>query len=74
MDASGNSLRDVTVGGRSRVWVPAAGGQCDAAHHTYTLTYTPATTGPLSFGVADTSYGNNTGTLLRHRRAGRLTA
>jgi hypothetical protein len=63
VDAFGNSLRDVTVGGRSRVWVPVGGGLCDASHHTYTLAYRPATTGPLSFGVADTSYGNNTGTL-----------
>ena len=32
-------------------------------HHTYTLSYTPGTTGPLSFGVGDTSYGDNSGTL-----------
>ena len=63
VDAAGNSLRDVTVGGRSRVWAAAGGAECDAAHHTYTLTYTPGTTGPLSFGVADTSYGDNAGTL-----------
>jgi hypothetical protein len=63
VDASGNSLRDVTVGGRSRVWTAAGGGACDAAHHTYTLSYTPSTTGPLSFGVADTSYSDNAGTV-----------
>jgi len=63
VDASGNSLRDLTVGGRGRVWVPLGGGQSDAAPHRYTLTYRPATTGPLSFAVVDRSYGNNTGTL-----------
>jgi hypothetical protein len=63
VDASGNSLRDLTVGGRGRVWVPLGGGQCDATHHRYTLTYRPATTGPLSFAVVDRSYRNNAGTL-----------
>jgi hypothetical protein len=63
VDASGNSLRDVTVGGRSRAWTAAGGGECDAAHHTYTLNYTPATTGPLPFGIADTTFSDNAGTV-----------
>jgi hypothetical protein len=65
VDGSGNSLRDVTVGGHSVDWRTSAGASasCDAIHHSYSLTYTPSTNGPLTFGVADTSYGDNSGTV-----------
>ena len=63
VDGSGNTLGDVTVAGHSRQWQAAGGKSCDAATHTYTLTYTPSTTGPLSFGVADTSFSDNAGTM-----------
>jgi hypothetical protein len=61
VDRSGNSLRDVTVAGLSRDWKAPRSATCDGTHHTYTLTYTPSITGPLAFGVADTSFRDNAG-------------
>jgi hypothetical protein len=63
VDGSGNTLGDVTVAGHSREWQASGGKSCDPATHTYTLTYTPSTTGPLSFGVADTLFSDNAGTM-----------
>ena len=56
-------LGDVTIGGSSNItWHPAAG-TCDATTNAYTFVYTPSVTGPLSFGIADTSFADNNGTL-----------
>ena len=38
-------------------------GACDAATHTYYLTYTPRETGPLTLGVADLDLADNLGTV-----------
>jgi hypothetical protein len=54
---------DVTVGGAATYdWLNAGARTC-AANHTYTLTYTPPVTGPLTFGVADTLFSDNRGTV-----------
>jgi hypothetical protein len=36
------------------------GTTCDT-NHAYSLTYTPTTTGPLSFGLVDTQFSDNSG-------------
>jgi hypothetical protein len=56
-------LGDVTVGNVSPPWLNATGTACDAATHVYTLSYTPLATGPLSFGIADTVFTDNSGTV-----------
>ena len=54
---------DVTVGGSNPVFRGPGSAACDATNHAYTLTYTPSTTGPLSFGLADTVFSDNAGTV-----------
>jgi hypothetical protein len=54
---------DVTVGGISPLWLGPGGAECDATNHSYTLVYTPTATGPLSFGVADTLFSDNVGSV-----------
>jgi hypothetical protein len=58
-----NVLGDVTVGGISPTWHGPGGTACDASTHAYSLTYTPSTTGPLSFGLADTVFTDNSGSV-----------
>ena len=52
---------------RCRTGAPATA-RCDAATHTYYLTYTPRETGPLTLGVADLDLADNLGTVHRHHR------
>jgi hypothetical protein len=52
---------DVTVGAQSYDWLNGAS-TC-ATNHSYTLAYTPTTTGWLSFGIADTVFSDNVGTV-----------
>jgi hypothetical protein len=56
----GNS-GDITIGGSARVWLVGNVATCDATNHAYSLTYTPSTTGPLSFGLVDTMFSDNAG-------------
>ncbi len=62
MLVDGRYLGDVTVNGSLPDWAPASG-RCDAATHTYYLTYTPRETGPLTLGVADLDLADNLGTV-----------
>jgi hypothetical protein len=63
LDASGGQLADATVDGRVPTWRANGGASCDATTHTYTATYTPTVTGPLTLGVADVVRSDNVGAL-----------
>jgi hypothetical protein len=63
MVADGRYLGDVTVDGLLPDWTTVSGGRCDAATHSYLLTYTPRATGPLTLGLADLDLADNLGTL-----------
>ena len=60
----GRPLGDLTVNGRVLDWAPTAGlRSCEATGHSYRLSWTPQTTGPLVLAVADTRHTDNAGIL-----------
>jgi len=63
LDASGSQLGDLAVNGRVPTWRTQSGAACDTATHTYTVTYTPTISGPLSLGAADLVRADNLGAL-----------
>ncbi len=63
MLVDGRYLGDVTVDGSLPDWTPSGAGRCDTATHTYSLTYTPRETGPITLGVADLDLADNLGTV-----------
>ena len=63
MLVDGRYLGDVTVNGSLPDWTQAGTGRCDTVTHTYSLTYTPRETGPLTLGVADLDLADNLGTV-----------
>ena len=64
VDREGHPLGDLKINGRTQDWLPTAGSaRCDAANHTYALTYTPQVPGPLVLTMADRLFTDNSGRL-----------
>ena len=61
--ANGQYLGDVTVNGALPDWRTLTGARCDTTTHTYTVTWTPSRTGPVTLGVADMDLTDNAGTV-----------
>ena len=61
--SSGQALGDLMVGGRLLDWRTASGSRCDGVDHSYSVLWTPQSTGPIALAVADQQHADNTGTL-----------
>jgi hypothetical protein len=51
------------VGGRLLDWLTPSGSRCDGVDHSYSVLWTPQSTGPIALAVADQQHADNTGTL-----------
>jgi hypothetical protein len=61
--STGQALGDLLVGGQLLDWQTASGSRCDSTDHSYLLQWTPQTTGPIAFAVADEQHADNAGNL-----------
>ncbi len=61
--STGQALGDLTVGGRLLDWRTVSGSRCDSSGHSYSVLWTPQTTGPITLGVLDTQHADNAGAL-----------
>jgi hypothetical protein len=55
--------RDLVVDGNRSVWRATTGRGCNTATHTYTMTFVPTATAPLTFAIGDPTHGDDSGVL-----------